>query len=487
MQKTWGVRLGLLALGLVGLGAPTSRAESRLTAGEAGSSSETNATSAAGSPSSPTASTPADLRQRIDALKAELADLNAELASAKDPDAAAAADTPQDQGGSMPGMPAQAPAAAATAPAAAAPMPLPSPSMAGPLATGIPHELPAGPFGKIEVTGILSGMGWTEGDYVPFQLNGSRESPTHWDVSNAQVFIQKTTGWWQFFLQAGAYNLPAVGVPFFGTPDTVKGFYGPFPQGYLKLVKGNFNVEIGALPTQIGAEYTFSFENMNIERGILWNQENAVERGIQLSDTYKKLSVTFGWNDGFYSNRYSWLQGTLAYAFNASNTLSFVGMGNAGAYNKNTIATPLFQNNSEIYNLLYTYTHGTWVINPYYQYTNVPKNTSIGITAGAHTNGGAILVTKTFKHGFSLAVRPEYIKSSGTVLDPAAINLLYGPGTGAFAFTATPTYVKDAFFLRGDFSIVHVTNFNSAAPAAFGLDGTKLNQPRGVIEAGFMF
>jgi len=27
------------------------------------------------------------------------------------------------------------------------------------------------------------------------------------------------------------------------------------------------------LPTLIGAEYTFTFENMNIERGLLWNQE----------------------------------------------------------------------------------------------------------------------------------------------------------------------------------------------------------------------
>ena len=136
------------------------------------------------------------------------------------------------------------------------------------------------------------------------------------------------------------------------------------------------DAEVGALPTLIGAEYTFSFQNMNIERGLLWNQENAVNRGIQLNDTYKKLSVSFSWNDGFYSNRYSWLWGSLAYAFNSSNTLSFVAGGNAGAYAKNPLATPLLLNNEEIYNLLYTYSHGHWVINPYLQYTNVPKNAS---------------------------------------------------------------------------------------------------------------
>jgi hypothetical protein len=367
----------------------------------------------------------------------------------------------------------------AAAPAAAAPAPLPTPAMVGPLATAVPHEIAAGPFGKLEVTGILSGMGWTEGDHI------AGDPSSHWDVSNAQIFIQKTTGWWQFYLQGGAYNLPAVGLPFFSTGDTVKNIYGPFPQGYLKLVKGNFNVEVGALPTLIGAEYTFTFENMNIERGILWNQENAVNRGIQLNYTHKKLTTAFTWNDGFYSNRYSWLWGSLAYAFNGSNTLAFVAGGNAGAYAKNTLATPLLLNNESIYNLLYTYSKGGWVINPYFQYTDVPKNASIGILAGAHTTSGALLVTRNFKHGVSLSARPEYLKSSGDVSDPNAINLLYGPGSGAFAFTVTPTYVKDSFFIRIDFSIVHATDMTPGA--AFGPAGLNANQPRGVLEAGFMF
>jgi hypothetical protein len=478
MNKTYWVCAGVFALGLAGLGAPASYAGSRLVAGEASGVSETAAPSTASSSSTSTASSPADLRQRIDALNAELSDLNKELAAEKDEDTATPAATPQDQGTPPPATPAAAPAAAV-----AAPMPLPSPSMSGPLATAVPHEIPAGPFGKVEVTGVLSGMGWTEGNHT------GTDSPTHWDISNAQIFIQKTTGWFQFFLQGGAYNLPAIGTNFFGTPDTVKGFYGPFPQGYVKLVKGNFNVEVGALPTLIGAEYTFSFENMNIERGLLWNQENAVNRGVQLNETYKKLTLAFSWNDGFYSNRYTWLSGSLTYALNASNTLAFVGMGNAGAYTRvsaTSFATPNTLNNSEIYNVLYTYTKGTWIVNPYYQYTNVPTNTNllIPIPVGAHTNGGALLVTKAFKHGISLSVRPEYIKSSGSAAIGSA-NLLYGSGSGAFGLTITPGYVKDDFFIRGDFSLVDATS--STPGSAFGPLGTKVNQPRGVIEAGFLF
>ncbi len=369
-------------------------------------------------------------------------------------------------------------AAGSPTPAPADPQPLPMPSMSGPLQTAVPHEVQAGPFGKLAVTGILSGVGLVQGNRIP------GDKATQWDLSNGQIFLQKTTGWWQFYLQGGAYNLSALGTPFLSTVDTVKNVYGPLPQGYLKLVKGNYSVEVGALPTLIGAEYTFSFENINIERGLLWNQENAVNRGVQLNGTFKKLSASLSWNDGFYSKRYTWLWGSLTYAFNAANSLSFVAGGNAGQYAKNTLATPLFLNNSRIYNVIYTYSHESWMVQPYLQYTNVPTNAKIGIPQGAATRGGALLLTYNFKHGISMAARPEYISTTGSVSN-GAINLLYGPGSGAFALTMTPTYRKDAFFLRGEFSIVHATS--STPGSVFGPAGLNVNQPRGLVEAGFMF
>ena len=360
-------------------------------------------------------------------------------------------------------------------PAPAAAAPLPTPSMSGPLQTATPHEVEGG---KLAVTGILSGIAWTEGNHV------TGDDASHYDISNAQLFVQKTSGWWQFYLQGGAYNIPAIGVPFLSTADTVKNIYGPFPQGYLKLVKGNFNVEVGALPTLIGAEYTFSFENMNVERGLLWGQENAVNRGIQLNESYKKWALALSWNDGFYSDRYTWLTGSVTYTVNAANSLSFVGGGNAGAYAKNTLATPLALNNSQIYNLIYTYTKGNWVVQPYFQYTDVPTNPDIGITQGAATRGGALLLTYNLKRGFSLAPRFEYISTTGSAANNA-VNLLYGPGSGAFSFTVTPTYRKDAFFLRGDLAIVHATSMTPGF--GFGTIGQNATQPRGVVEAGFMF
>ena len=151
------------------------------------------------------------------------------------------------------------------------------------------------------------------------------------------------------------------------------------------------NILIGALPSLTGAEYTFTFENMNIERGLLWNQENSVNRGVQVNDTVGKLSASLSWNDGFYSNRYTWLSGSLAYAFNSAKTLSFIAAGNLGQTAFRTLATPV-QNNGSIYNLVYSYTKGNWIVQPYFQYTDVPTNRKIGIVQGAATRGGALLV-----------------------------------------------------------------------------------------------
>jgi len=365
----------------------------------------------------------------------------------------------------------------AQTPAPATPQPLPTPSMSAPLQTAIPHTVEAGPFGTIAITGVLSGMGMVQDNWIP------SDAASHWDVSNAQIFLQKTNGWWQFYLQGGAYNIPDLGVPFISTNKTLSGFYGPLPVGYLKLVKGNFSAEIGELPTLIGAEYTFSFENLNIERGLLWNQENAINRGIQLNGAWKKLTVAASWNDGFYSNRYTWVSGSVAYALNSANTVAFVAGGNAGHTAYLSAAVPV-QNNSSIYDVIYTYNHGNWFIQPYWQYTNVPTNMKVGISKGATTNGGALLFNYNFSHGFSLALRPEYISSSGSLV-AGSVNLLYGAGSNAFSFTVTPTFQKGAFFIRADGSVVHARNITPGD--AFGELGLNDTQTRGVIEAGFLF
>ncbi len=349
--------------------------------------------------------------------------------------------------------------------------------MTGPLQTASPHTFDAGPFGQLDVTGIVSGMGMVQGNHVP------GDDTAQADLSNGMVFIQKTTGWWQFYLQAGAYNIPALATPFLSTGDTMSDFYGPLPVGFLKLAPTkNFSILIGELPTLMGAEYTFTFENMNIERGLLWNQENAINRGIQVNQILGKFTASLSWNDGFYSNRYSWLSGALTYA-DGPHSLAFSAMGNLGKTAFRTLATPV-QNNSSMYALIYTYTKGNWILQPYFQYSNVPTNPAIGIVKGASTQGGAVLVNYSFQHHLSLAGRGEYISSTGNAGE-RAVNLIFGPGSGGWSVTATPTFQDHGFFVRGDFSFAQATHITPGD--GFGPLGMNRSQSRGQVEAGFMF
>ncbi len=158
-------------------------------------------------------------------------------------------------------------------------------------------------------------------------------------------------------------------------------------------------------------------------------------------------------------------------------------MGNLAQTAFQTFATPV-QNNSAMYAAIYTYTKGNWIVQPYYQYSNVPTNPSVGVLHGASTNGGAVLVSHKFAHGFSVAGRGEYIASTGSATQDS-INLMYGPGSAAWSITLTPTFQYGRFFTRGDLSFVRATSFTPGN--AFGPSGANPNQPRGVMEAGFMF
>ncbi|MFN8009642.1 MAG: outer membrane beta-barrel protein [Terriglobia bacterium] len=359
-----------------------------------------------------------------------------------------------------------------------APAPLSTPSMTGPLSGLPPVTFDAGPLGKLAVNGIISGTGLYQGGYRAAS-NQSQQAT----LSNGQVWIQKTDGWWQFYVQAGAYNILSLGTSYLEADQAISNLFGGLPVGYLKLQPGkNTSILIGALPTLIGAEYTFSFQNMHVQRGLLWNQENAVTRGVQINQTLGKVNLSFSYGDGFYSNRYSWLTGLISYT-SGPHSIAFVGGGNLSQTKFQTFATPV-QNNGSIYNVIYTFTKGPWIIQPYYQYTSVPTNPAIGVVNGAATQSGAILATYKMNNGFSFSGRWEYISSSGSVAQES-VNLLNGPGSSAWSITASPTYQKGGFFVRGDLSYVQASSYLPGY--AFGPSGDNPNQLRMVGEIGIIF
>ncbi len=355
--------------------------------------------------------------------------------------------------------------------------PLAAPALVGPLSFPEQTTVDAGPLGKLNVNGVLSGMGLVQGNPVP------GDDAERGVLTNGEVIIQKTSGWWQFYVQAGGYDVPELGLPVLSTEKTVSDLFGPVPVAYLKLAPAkNTSILIGSLPALMGAEYNFTFQNMNIERGLLWNQENDVNRGIQVNQAVGKFTASLSWNDGYYSNRYSWLSGSLTYT-SGPHSVAFTAMGNLSQTKVQTLATPV-QNNSSMYALIYTYTKGAWIVQPYFQASEVPTDPAAGIARGADTYGGAVLVNRTLGHGFSLAGRAECISTTGTAAEQA-VNLLFGPGSAGWSLTLTPTFQAHAFFVRGEFSFVGASSYTPGY--AFGLAGRNRNQTRGLIETGFIF
>jgi hypothetical protein len=159
-------------------------------------------------------------------------------------------------------------------------------------------------------------------------------------------------------------------------------------------------------------------------------------------------------------------------------------MGNLGQTVFETAATPV-QNNGQMHAVIYTYTKGPWIISPYFQYGDVPKNLHVGVAKSTSATGGAFNISYAFKRGFSLPVRFEYLSSSGSPTD-GSVNLLgYGAGSAGTTFTVTPTYQKGGMYLRGDLGVVDARNYTNGD--VFGKTGTDSNQFRGVLEFGFIF
>ena len=361
--------------------------------------------------------------------------------------------------------------------APAAPSPLTTPSITGPLQAASPIEFDAGPLGKLDLDGIVSGMGLVQGNHTSGDEVGQAA------LSNGQVWIQKTSGWWQFYVQAGAYNILALGDNVSSNRQSNHRLLWSGPCRFREAGAWKEHFYSGGRTAYVdGGRVHFDFENLNIERGLLWNQENAVNRGIQLNQAVGKFTASISWNDGYYSNRYSWLSGSLTYT-KGPHGLSFIGMGNLGQTARQTLATPV-QNNGTMYALIYTYTKGSWIVQPYYQYGSVLDQSKHWRRArGIDQRRRRFIEPHLQARIFACRARRiycQYRKRSSQL-----VNLMYGPGSSAWSITLTPTFQYQRFFTRGDLSFVRA---NSITPGnAFGTSGTNPSQTRGVIEVGFLF
>ncbi len=348
--------------------------------------------------------------------------------------------------------------------------------------------LDLGQLGQWTLSTVVSGLGFTQSKAVA----GNPSSTA--DFSNAQLLIQKNTGTWQFFVQTGLYSVFELGVPYNRAENYTNTTFGWVPQAYVSYVPdAHWSVSAGKLPAMGGYEATFSYQNLNIQRGLLWAQTNSVSTGIQVNHTDGGVSTSFTWNDGSYSGKFNWLGASVTVQANEANSLTASWVGAVSPNSQDNVTTPVLQNNSEVVNLIYKYDHDQWMVAPYLQYTVIPANPSIGLADTHQTYGAAVLVNYRIanpeagaRHAakISLPMRLEYLSTTGGTSYGEPM-LLYGPNSAAWSFTVTPTYQYDNYFIRLEASYVQA--INPVPGSSYGRAGTQNSQVRGLVELGFLF
>ncbi|MCE4223289.1 porin [Methylobacterium sp. C25] len=364
----------------------------------------------------------------------------------------------------------------------------------------------ASPIGDLYLGGALSGYAYSfqsaQFAYAAPTPGTDPERTSRLDFSNAMLWIQKADGPFQFFVAAGLYSIPGLGLPVYQSWDQNSLLFGPVPAAYGKYqINEEWSVQGGRMFTNIGSELPFTFQNINISRGLLFGQENIINQGAQVNYSSGPLSASVAVTDGFYSGELNWVTGAITYKLDDSNTIGVNGGTHFNNFNSATrgfgfqFATPLALQNSSIVSANYTYANGPWTVTPYIQYTAVDSNAGLGLI-GAETFGASILAAYNFTDNFSLGGRFEYITQSGNRNDPfGRTNVLYGPGSEAFSYTITPTFTYGRYFLRGEYAHVDLASFQRGTAFAgggvlglgFGRFGNKSGQDRYLIETGFTF
>lgn len=343
-------------------------------------------------------------------------------------------------------------------------------------------------LGDWRLNAALTGLG-------VIQSNATGTNPRNLgDVSNAQLVIAKDSGLLQFFAVTGYYSMPDLSTSYQRAATQTRTTWGALPIAYASIAPSEaWSLYIGKLFTLGGAEGTFSYENINIQRGLLWGQTNSVSEGAQLNYKGTSWSTSLAWTDGADSGTYNWLGLSVSYKLSERTDLTAIWNGALSGNAANSALTPLLQNNSQISNLVYSFKGDTWGVTPYLQYSVVPANPSIGINGVSSTQGVGLLATYRFtplingqppKHNTTLPFRLEYMNTRGDS-GTSTNNLLYGPNSAAWTATITPTWQRGIFFARIEGSYVRA--LNPTPGAAFGPAGTSHSQARAMLEAGLLF
>jgi len=351
-----------------------------------------------------------------------------------------------------------------------------------------PTPSPA-PSPAVTVSGVVSGFTFHADNP---NAAGALDTATGADLSSrtqlgtALVTVARTAGTFRFSVTAGAYAFPVVGQAINPTFQqfTNTNLYGYVPNAYVQYVpNANWTFSAGQLPTLLGQENALTFQNVDIQRGLVWNVEPVVSRGIRAAYTGSNFNATLEYNNGYYSGSHRAIEGSLGWNPSSRSSIAFIFMLPDPNTPPNSTA---FVANKREYNLMYTQQIGKLQLLPYALWIQSPASAAAGFVSNESAFGASLIANYAFSGTLSLGGRLETLSNSSSRLDFSANSdfLGYGPGSSATTFTLTPAYKTSHLLARAEWSYVVV---NGTLGLAFGPGGTRGTQTRLGLELGVQF
>jgi len=369
------------------------------------------------------------------------------------------------------------------------------PATATPAASASPTPAPT-PFASGTIGGVLYLYGIQS--YAP-NATGALDTATgadrqgRDDTSDMLVNAAYTSGLFKASITGGGYSFPTIGQAINPTFQSCTGSacvntnaYSAVPLASIAYTSKDQHLTViaGKLGTMLGAEGIFTYQNVNVQRGLAWALEPVISRGVHVGYANGPWSVALEDSDGYYSGSHRAIEYSFGWAPSSTTSLTFVGINPGG----NTPGNPTagIANKSE-YNLMYAHTAGKWQFSPYVLWVTSPSSAALGYATSESAWAASLLGSYTFSSQYSLGFRIENVSNRSSTSD-AGLNadlIGYGPGSGATTFTLTPTY-KFATYGMARIEFSHVGLRNALPGIAFGPAGTATTQNRIGIELGVM-
>lgn len=307
------------------------------------------------------------------------------------------------------------------------------------------------------------------------------------DYSAILVSVTRNTGLFRFGATAGEYAFPVVGQalnPTFKAGSNTD-LFSFVPIAYVQYVpNANWTLTAGKMATLLGQESGFTYQNVNVQRGLAWNQEPTIGRGIRATYTEGKFTGNLEYDDGYYSGRLNSWEGAAQWSASANTavTAAFI-LPPARAVPNPTAGVA----NKREGLLMVTQHFGKLVLTPYLQWIDSPANASIGFNGDERAFAGVMIAGYTFSDAWSLGARYEALVNRSDPRDGAANADLvgFGPGSKATTLTVTPAFKTGHTTMRAEYSWVNLGTFTPGL--GFGLNGTLASQSRLGLEIGVQF